>query len=142
MESKDSFGMGDGGGCGGEGEDDGAFIWGDRTVVSRCLLSFFFWSFLILFLSLCVLTGDGMKFSNPGGTDGPEIEGDEGIELVFGFLRRGLNLFTSWMVGLLTGKVCESLFRFFGGLRFRFRFCDWSMFSLDGVKVLGGGEIS
>lgn len=43
----------------------------------RSCLFFFFWAFLSFFLSFSSLRGEGIKFSKPGGMDGPEIEEEE-----------------------------------------------------------------
>lgn len=100
MESTDSFGLG--------AEDEGVeewvgFFWGDFVIRLRCLLSFFFCSFLVLLFSLRVLTGDGIKFSKPGGIDGPEMDEEVDIDLGSGFLRSGLKVLDRWMIGFWSG---------------------------------------
>lgn len=80
-------------------------------------LSFFFCNFLALWLSLRALRGEGIKSSNPGGTDGPEIESDDELGFEEFFPEMGLKGLAEMIGGLQYGKefpfvlVCGLVFR-------------------------------
>lgn len=84
------------------------------------VFSFFFWCFFSLFLVNAFLVGDGIRFSNPGGNKGPEIDVEE-MELALGFLRgaylfckgNGEVIFSVGSGDVHKGRFCAV---FFGGL--------------------------